>query len=422
MTKSDPKKILLQLWQAALDAADPFNATQAALPVKPDGRVVVIGAGKASGRMAEALEAVWGAGSGLVVVPHGYGRNLAGIELLEAAHPVPDAASTRAATRILALAQALSADDTLVCLISGGGSALLSAPVTGVSEAEKRRINEALLASGARIQDMNCVRKHLSAIKGGRLAVAAAPAHIITLAVSDVVGDDLSVIASGPTSADPTTNEEALAILSRYEIDVPASVSRYLQAGHETPKPDNPVFGAMSAEIVVKPIDVLDAVEQCGRELGLKVLNLGDAIEGEAREVGKTLAGIAHSIRHHHRPAMPPALILSGGETTVTVAQDADPDGKGGRNTECALGFALTSLGEQVFALFADTDGIDGKGGHAGAFVTPRTLNQARENSLDAQALLNRNNSAALFAATGDLITTGPTATNVNDFRAVLVL
>jgi hydroxypyruvate reductase len=422
MTKQTAKEFLNTLWRTALDAADPFDAVQAALPEKPAGRVVVIGAGKASARMAEAVESAWGPAEGLIVAPHGYGRSLAGISLVEAAHPVPDDASEKAAHAALALASGLGEQDTLVCLISGGGSALLSAPAGEISAADKRAVNQALLLSGAPIQEMNCVRKHLSRIKGGRLAAAAAPAQIITLAVSDVVGDDLSVIASGPTLADPTTITNAQEIISRYQIDVPESVRRHLQTDDETPKAADLATIRQQVHIVTKPSDVLAAVQSVGEGLDLNVVNLGDAIEGEAREVGKILAGIAASIRRHQMPVAAPALIISGGETTVTVRADGKPGSKGGRNTECALAFALATDDKDIHALMADTDGIDGRGSHAGAYVSPRTLEKIRAAGGDPRAFLAEHDSATAFDLAGGLITTGQTATNVNDFRAILVL
>ncbi len=411
---TDPASLLHELWQSALAAADPHDPVLAAVPDKPEGRIVAVGAGKASARMAEALESAWGPIDGLVVAPYGYVRPLRGIEVVEAAHPVPDEAGEAAADRILAVADGLGAGDTLACLISGGGSALLAAPAGDLSGADKRAVNEALLRSGARIQDMNCVRKHLSRIKGGRLAQIAAPARVLTLAVSDVVGDDLSVIASGPTQPDPTTCADALSVLDRFAIEAPAA-RMHLARGDETPKPGDAVFDGNLSKLVLRPIDVLRNVAAAAN---LRVLNLGDAIEGEAREVGTMLAGLAGAIRRHGTPVAPPALILSGGETTVTVRGK----GKGGRNSECALGFALALADDGIFGLFADTDGIDGAGGHAGAMVTPNTLSRARAAGLDPAAELARNNSYAVFDAAGDLIVSGPTATNVNDFRAVLVI
>jgi len=422
MIKMNAKNILDSLWQAALKAADPFDAVQAALPERPTGHVVVIGAGKASARMAEAVEDAWGPVEGLVVAPHGYGRSLANITLVEAAHPVPDDASEEAARTALVLAADLGEQDTLICLISGGGSALLSAPAGDISANEKRALNQALLLSGAPIQEMNCVRKHLSRIKGGRLAAAAAPAKIITLAVSDVVGDDLSVIASGPTLADPTTVAEALEIITRHQIELPESIRSYLQAGNETPKVADLANIRQQTKIVTKPSDMLRAVQLAGEGLGLNVVNLGDAIEGEAREVGKILAGIAASVRRHQMPVAAPALIISGGETTVTVHGETKQSSKGGRNTECALAFALATDDTNIHALMADTDGIDGRGGHAGAYVLPDTLTKIRAAGGDPMVFLEEHNSATALDLSSDLITTGQTATNVNDFRAILVL
>jgi hydroxypyruvate reductase len=410
-----PKDELQTIWRAALAAADPFQAVIAALPPKPEGKVALVAAGKAAGRMAEAVESVWGPLPGVVVAPAGYGRPLQGPDMIEARHPVPDDLGAKAAERALEIAAGLGEGDMLLALISGGGSALLSKPAEGVSVEEKRRINKALLASGAPIQEMNRVRKSLSAIKGGRLLAAARPAQVVTLLVSDVVGDEAEVIASGPTLPDRGETAEALAILDRYGIEASAEM-RAIMAANFSPKVD--VAGDV-LEIVVRPMDVLRAAGTAAEGLGYGVLNLGDAIEGRAMDVGRVLAGMARSVRLHCAPCPAPLAILSGGETTVVVPKGAT--GKGGRNTECALGFALAAEGIGAAALFADTDGIDGASGGAGAFALPDALARMRAAGVDAAAALDGADSATAFAAIGDLFATGPTATNVNDLRVILL-
>jgi hydroxypyruvate reductase len=420
VTAFDERAFLKSLFAAAIDAAMPEKIVPPHLPKRPRGRVIVLGAGKASAAMARAVEEHWdGPLEGLVVTRYGHAVTCRRIEIAEAAHPVPDAAGEAAARRILALAETAGPDDLVLCLISGGGSALLALPADGLTLADKQAVNRALLKSGADIGEMNAVRKHLSAIKGGRLAAAAHPARVVTLLISDVPGDDPSVIASGPTVADPSTIAETRAILARYRIDLPPAVARHLaEDADETPKPGNPRLATAEATIVASPRASLEAAAALARQAGVTPLILGDALEGEAREVGRVMAGIALSARDHGHPLPAPAVILSGGETTVTVKGG----GRGGRNTEFLAGLALQLNGaERIFALAGDTDGIDGSEADAGAIATPQTLARARAAGLDPRARLDANDSHAIFKAADDLVTTGPTLTNVNDFRAVLI-
>ncbi len=417
---TDPRIFLRSVFDAAVAAALPARVLPSHLPKPPKGRTIVLGAGKASAAMAQAVEAHWdGPLEGLVVTRTGHGVPCRRIEIVEASHPVPDSRGRDAARRILALAESAGPDDLVLCLISGGGSALLALPAEGLTLEEKQAVNRALLASGADITAMNIVRKHLSAIKGGRLAAAAHPAETLSLLISDVPGDDPSVIASGPTVADPTTFADARAVLARYGIEPPPAVAAHLEAASaETPKPGDARLARSRVEIVASPIASLRAAAEAARAAGIAPLILGDALEGEAREVGRTLAGIALSVRTHGVPLRPPAVLLSGGETTVTVRGK----GRGGRNAEFLAGLALGLHGaEGVFALAADTDGIDGSEDNAGGIVTPDTLARARAAGLDVPALLAGNDCHTLLATLGDLVTTGPTLTNVNDFRAILV-
>ncbi len=371
--------------------------------------------------MARAVEEHWsGPLEGLVVTRYGHGVPCERIEIVEAAHPVPDAAGEAAAARILGKISGLTVSDRVLALISGGGSALLAAPSEGITLAEKRALTTALLRSGAGIGEMNCVRKHLSAIKGGRLAAAAWPASVLTLAISDVPGDDPAVIASGPTVGDPTTAVDALQVLDFHGIAIPAALRARLESGElETPKPSDPRLAKCEYRLVASPRQMLEAAAEAARRLGITPLILGDAIEGEAREVGKALAGIALACSRHSFPAAPPCILLSGGETTVTLKGDG---GRGGRNTECLLGLVLALDGAPgIHALAADTDGIDGSEDNAGAFVTPDTVRQARELGLDIRSYMATNNAWGYFSALGDLLVTGPTRTNVNDFRAILI-
>jgi len=431
--RDDPRAFLRALFDAAVAQALPGPARLADfLPPPPRGRTLVLGAGKAGGSMAAALDSAWPADaplSGLVVtrydsVPPAFAaaqaRGATRIEVVEAAHPVPDEAGRRAAARILELARGLSADDLVVCLISGGASSLLALPAPGVTFAEKQAINGALLKSGAAIDEMNCVRKHLSAIKGGRLAAACAPARVVTLLVSDVPGDSPSVIGSGPTVPDPTTCADALAVLGRHAIAVPASIRAGLESGTlETPKPGDPVFAGHAVHLVATPQQSLDAAAERARAAGIDAHILSDEIEGESREVAKAHAALARQIARRGQPFARPCVVLSGGETTVTVR---NKDGRGGRAGEFLLGCALALQGEPgVWALAADTDGIDGVESNAGAFVTPDTLERAHSLALSGRDHLDRNDAYSFFARLGDLLVTGPTFTNVNDFRAILI-
>jgi glycerate 2-kinase len=422
MTVDDPASTLRRLFDAAVAAADPALCVPAHLPKPPKGRTVVIGAGKASAAMARAVEDHWpGEVSGLVVTRYGCAVPCERIEIVEAAHPVPDANGLQAAGRILELAASLGPDDLMLCLISGGGSALLSLPAVGLTFEDKQAVNEALLRSGAAIGDMNCVRKHLSAIKGGRLAQAASPAHVVSLLISDVPGDDPAVIASGPTVADATTTAEARATLEKFSVSVPAGVTAWLGGGQaETPKPGDEVFESAETITVARSQGSLEAAEDQATELGLSPLNLGDAIEGEARDVARQHAVLARAVSASDGPIKTPGVLLSGGEVTVTIKGEG---GRGGPNTEYLLAMALALDGaEGIYAMACDTDGIDGSEDNAGALITPDTLARARDAGLDAQALLDGNDAYTFFHGLGDLLMTGPTLTNVNDFRAILIL
>ncbi|MFO1049342.1 MAG: glycerate kinase [Geminicoccaceae bacterium] len=417
----EPRHQLRSLFEAAVAAADPAVALPAHLPEPPRGRTIVVGAGKASAAMGLALERHWpGELSGLIVTRYGHGAPCERIEVVEAAHPVPDEAGQAAAGRILGLVDGLGEDDLVIALISGGGSALLVLPGEGLSLADKQGVNRALLRSGASIDEMNCVRKHLSAIKGGRLAAAAFPARTVSLLISDVPGDDPAVIASGPTVPDATTSADARAILARYGIALPEAVRRHLlRPAAETVKPGDPRLARAELRLIAAPQLSLVAAAEVARAAGVAPVLLGDALEGEAREVGKVMAGIARSVAAHGQPAAPPAVLLSGGETTVTVRGD----GRGGRNVEFLLGLAVALDGlPGAWAIAGDTDGIDGAEEIAGAIVTPDTLARARAAGSDPLALLANNDAHSLFELLGDQVITGPTLTNVNDFRAVLVL
>jgi len=416
----NPRALLLDMLNAAIKAALPGHCVPPHLPPPPRGRTIVVGAGKASAAMARAVEEHWpGELSGLIVTRYGHAVPTTHIEVVEAAHPVPDAAGRAAAERILAMVQGLTADDLVLCLISGGGSALLTLPAPGLTLADKQAVNKALLRSGAAIGEMNCVRKHLSAIKGGRLAVAASPAQVVTLMISDVPNDEPSVIASGPTVADPTTAADALAILEKYRIGGPPSVLAHLRrGGDETPKPGDPRLARVENRIIAAPQQSLEAAAAIARAAGFAPLILSDSIEGEARDVARVHAAIARHCARHGQPIATPCAILSGGETTVTVRGN----GRGGRNAEflLALAVALDGLAD-VDALAADTDGIDGTEDNAGAVIAPDTLARAAIGAIDAKALLADNNGYSFFSALDDLVVTGPTFTNVNDFRAILV-
>jgi glycerate 2-kinase len=417
------RQLLREMFEAAIAAASPDKAVPANLPPPPAGRTVVVGAGKAAASMARAVEAHWPADkplSGLVVTRYGHGVGpLKRIEVVEAAHPIPDAAGQQAASRILDLVKGLGPDDLALCLISGGGSALLSLPAPGITLDDKQALNRALLKSGANINEINCVRKHLSAIKGGRLALAAAPAKILSLIISDVPGDDPSVIASGPTTPDTTTLADAKAVLRRYGIVPPPSVQARLDdSACETPKPGDPAFARSETRIIAAPQASLEAAAEVAAQAGYRLLILGDAIEGEAREVGKVMAGIARQVAVHGQPAPAPCVLVSGGETTVTVGGA----GRGGRNVEFLLSLAVELDGRpRIFAIAGDTDGVDGAEDVAGAIVTPDSLERARRAGLNARASLAENDGHGFFGALGDQVVTGPTLTNVNDFRAVLI-
>jgi hydroxypyruvate reductase len=420
MKSGEERAFLRALFDAAIKAALPEKTLPQHFPKPPRGRTIVLGAGKASAAMARAVEDNWpGPLEGLVVTRYGHAVSCSRIEILEAAHPIPDRNGEDAARRILALAKGAGEDDLVLCLISGGGSALMTLPADGLSLADLQSVNKALLASGADIIEMNTVRKHLSAIKGGRLAAAAFPARVVTLAISDVPGDDPSVIASGPTVADASTFAEAREILARYRIDPPPSVGRCLVEGKdETPKPGDPRLEDAMMTIIAAPRASLDAAAAVARAAGVTPVMLGDAIEGEARDVGRSMAGAALVLRDHGTPVKPPAVLISGGETTVTVRGK----GRGGRNAEFLAGLALGLHGAPgIFALAGDTDGIDGCEDNAGAIVMPDTLARARAAGLDIEALLASNDLYRLFGGLGDLVFTGPTLTNVNDFRAILV-
>lgn len=404
----------------AVAAADPHRVLPPCLPGDTGRRAIVIGAGKAAAAMASALEQHWaGALSGLVITPYGHGEPCQHIEVIEAAHPIPDAQGEKAAARILALVSNLSAEDLVICLLSGGGSALLSLPAPGITLADKQDINRQLLQSGAAIADINCVRKHLSGIKGGRLARACYPAQLITFAISDVPGDHPAIIASGPTVADTASSAEALAILQRYDITVGTHILEWLQiSDSETLKADDPVFAGSQFHLIATAQTSLEAAARAARKAGLEVLLLGDNIEGEAREVARAQATLALA-RQHGEQSRSPCLILSGGETTVTI----NGGGRGGRNTEFLLSMAIALVGAPgIHALAADTDGRDGTQDNAGAILAPTSWQRSRDLGLDAAALLADNDSYRFFAALDDLLVTGPTRTNVNDFRAVLVL
>lgn len=418
---TDPRTLLRDLFDAAVARADPAVVLPRFLPPPPRGRTIVIGAGKAAASMAAAVEAAWdGPLTGLVVTRYGHGAPTRSIEVIEAGHPMPDAAGSAAAARILALADAAGPDDLVLCLVSGGGSALLAAPAPCVALADKQAVTRALLRSGATIHEINAVRKHLSAIKGGRLAERARPAKVVTLAISDVPGDDPDVIASGPTVPDRSTLADARAVLARHGIAPPPAVAaRLVEPAAETPKPGDPVFERAEYRMIATPREALDAAAAHAARHGLAAPVLSDRIEGEAREVGKVLAAIALEVAERGRPFAAPAVLLSGGETTVTVRGQ----GRGGRNAEFLLGLALALDGAAgIRAIACDTDGIDGSEDNAGAIVTPDTLARARARGLDPAAMLADNDAYGLFAALDDLVVTGPTRTNVNDFRAVLIL
>jgi len=418
-----PRALLHGLFDAAVAAVSAAQCLPPYLPEPPRGRTIVIGAGKGAAAMAEAVEQHWqGELSGLVVTRYEHGRapgTTGRIEVVEASHPVPDAAGQRAAQRMVELLDGLTEDDLVLCLISGGGSALLAAPAKGLTLADKQTVNRALLKSGASIGEMNCVRKHLSSIKGGRLALACAPARVETLLISDIPGDDPTLIASGPTLPDATTCADALAVINKYGIDVPEAVRRHLESGAgETPKPGDARFEGHRSHVIATAQDALEAAAAQARALGYEAHILSDSIEGEARDVAEVHAGIVRQIVARNQPFAKPCVILSGGETTVTVRGN----GRGGRNAEflLALGVALDGL-PGVHAIACDTDGIDGSEDNAGAILTPDSLARAEALGLKPKQLLDNNDGYGFFDALGDLIVTKPTRTNVNDFRAILI-
>jgi hydroxypyruvate reductase len=409
------------MFAAAVAAAAPERAVAPHLPPCPKGRVLVLGAGKASAAMAAAVERTWPDAdlSGLVVTRYGHGADCRRVEVVEAGHPFPDGAGETAARRILELAESAGPDDLVLCLISGGGSALLALPAPGLTLKDKQAVGRALLKSGASIGEINTVRKHLSAIKGGRLALAAAPASVLTLAISDIPGDDPAMIASGPTVPDPTTFADALAVLGRHAIAAPEAVVAHLRrAPDETPKPGDPRFGACRTMVIATPMAALRAAADAARAAGVEPVILGDAIEGEAREVAAGMAARALRIAAGHDAIKPPCVLISGGETSVTVRGR----GRGGRNAEFLLALAIALDGAPaIHAIACDTDGIDGSEDNAGAVMGPGVLARAAAIGLDPAARLADNDGHGFFAALGGLVVTGPTRTNVNDFRAILI-
>ncbi len=418
----DTRPLLRAMFDAAVSAASPAACLPQHLKsiTPPKGRTIVIGAGKAAASMAAAVEANWHGGplEGLVVTRYEHGAPTKQIEVIEASHPVPDAAGREAAKRILQKVQGLTADDLVLALISGGGSALMALPAEGVTLEEKQAVNKALLKSGANISEMNCVRKHLSAIKGGRLARAAAPARVVALMISDVPNDDLSVIASGPTVPDPTTRQDALAVIAKYKIDAPAAVLKHLSSAEcETPKPGDAIFERVQNILIATPQGSLDAAAAVAKQAGYTPCILGD-LEGESRDVALVHAGIAKQIALHGQPFQPPVAIISGGETTVTVRGN----GKGGRDAEFLLGLTLALEGfGGISAIACDTDGIDGVETNAGAMMAADSFARAQKAGVDLKGLFANNDAFSAFEALGDLVITGPTRTNVNDFRAILV-
>jgi glycerate 2-kinase len=421
-TDTTARAALRTLFDTAVASADPRTVLARHLPPKPtSGRCIVVGGGKSAAVMAAALEDAWPdvALEGMVVTRYGHAVPTRRIEVIEASHPVPDDNSERGAKRLLERVRGLTKDDLVIALVSGGASALLAAPVAGLTLGDKQAINRALLACGANITEMNAVRKHLSAIKGGRLAAAAAPARVVTLAISDVPGDDPAVIGSGPTVPDATTFAEARALIARYGIEPPPAVAaRLARDDDETPKPGS--LPRTEFRMIATPMMALDAMAAKARTMGLAPLILGDALEGEASQMGAVMAGIARSVRSHGQPLKPPAVLLSGGETTVTMTGKAI--GRGGRNTTFLLGLAIALNGAPgIWATAGDTDGIDGMDEIAGALLTPDTLSRALAMGLDARAMLAGHDSHGFFEAIGDLIVTGPTLTNVNDIRAILI-
>ncbi|MEO8406833.1 MAG: glycerate kinase [Oxalobacteraceae bacterium] len=422
MRAINPRQFLLDLYSSAVDAVSAEKCLPAYLP-KPSakGRTIVIGAGKGAAAMAKAVEEHWqGEISGLVVTRYGHGVACRHVEVVEAAHPVPDAAGRRAADRIMQMVRGLTENDLVLCLISGGGSALLALPADGITLEQKQSINRALLRSGATISEMNCVRKHLSAIKGGRLALACAPARVVTLLISDVPGDDPAIIASGPTLPDATTCADAQAILRKFDIEVPVSILQYLRSGvGETPKPGDVRFMRNTQHVIATAQHALEAAAETARAAGITPYILSDGIEGEASDIGLMHAALAKQVVLHGQPFARPCVLISGGETTVTVRGD----GRGGRNAEFLLSLATALDGHpDIHAIACDTDGIDGSEDNAGAVYQPDSIKRAVELGLRPRSMLENNDGFGFFSALGDLVVSGPTRTNVNDFRAVLIL
>lgn len=419
-TAASARELLKRMFAAAIEAAQPAHCIPPNLPEAPPGRLVVIGAGKASAEMARAVEAHWpGPLSGLVVTRYGYAVPCERIEIVEAAHPVPDEAGLTAARRVLDLVSGLGADDTVLCLISGGGSALLPLPLEGITLEDKQAVNRELLKSGASIGEMNCVRRHLSAIKGGRLAAACQPARVVTLLISDVPGDQPRDIASGPTVGDQTTCADALAIVRRYGIKLPDNVREVLESGRgESVKPDDERLAGVQVRMVATPQMALEAAATVASQAGYAAHILGDSVEGEARDVAKVMAGIARQVALHGQPFQAPCVLLSGGETTVTVRGS----GRGGRNVEFLLSLGVALEGQPgIHALAGDTDGVDGQEEIAGAWLAPDTLARAWDLGIRPKDSLDNNDGHGFFQALGDSVVTGPTLTNVNDFRAILI-
>jgi hydroxypyruvate reductase len=412
----DPRAFLLGLFRSAVDAVAPARCVPTNLPMRPRGRAIVVGAGKAAAAMAKAVEDHWqGPLSGLVITRYGHGVPCHAVEVVEAGHPLPDAAGLAAAKRVLDLVRDLTPDDLVLALISGGGSSLLTLPVPTLALQDKQTVTRALLACGAPISQINCVRKHLSAVKGGRLALAAQPAAISGLIISDVPGDDPATVASGPTAPDPTTREQAIAVLNKYQIVVPSAVRSWLESpASETPKPGDPAFARVENRIIARARDALEAAARAAEAAGLMVVDLGDDLEGEARDVARAHARLALGYRSQGKPC----VLISGGETTVIVRGK----GRGGRNSEYLLALALALKGSAgIWAIACDTDGIDGTETNAGAIIAPDTLERAAARNIDGEAALTNNDAYGFFQALGDLVETGPTRTNVNDFRAILV-
>jgi len=420
MTVSDPRLFLTSLFDAAVRAADPLTGIRAHLPAKPKGRTIVIGAGKGSAQMAAALESCWdGPLEGVVVTRYGFGAPCRHIEIIEASHPVPDAAGLVASGRLLKLVEDLSEDDLVIALVSGGGSALLPSPAGGLTIEDEIAVNKALLASGAPISAMNTIRKHISTIKGGRLAAAAYPARVVSLVVSDIPGDDPALVASGPTVPGAGTRGDALDLIRLHRIDLPAAVIAHIEGPHsEAPRPDDPRFSRNEVHLIASAGVSLEAAAEAARKAGIEAAILSDAIEGEAREAAHVHAALAREVLARNRPLAKPVVLLSGGETTVTLTGK----GKGGRNSEFLLSLAIDIDGAaSIHAIAADTDGIDGSEDNAGAFADGTTGARLRQAGLVPAAMLKNNDAWTAFNAIGDLFVPGPTGTNVNDFRAILI-